>query len=269
MPFTPTHIVAIMPIAALFRWLPLSALAIGSMIPDLPWFAPFSPDYAMTHSPAGVFTVCLPLGVAVFLLFQCVIKVPVVSLFPRWVQSRMMTCVKPLLVPSVGFFLCVSIAVVVGAFTHILWDAFTHQGRWGTQLFPILNQTTTIAGQHIPGYKLLQYGSTIVGLPVLALLCELWLRGNTASPVDGLYPFGRRAKLFFVGVTIAIPLLVTVNVLATSDGTVYTKVGQIIKTSGLLAMVALIAYSLLFHLATNGKYGVQPIIGPDGEQRRS
>jgi len=256
MPFTPTHILATIPIAVLCRWLPLSALAIGSMIPDLPMFVPFASNYLVTHSPAGVFTACLPLGVATFLLFQCVIKVPVLSLFPDWVKARLKTIAKPLFIPSIGFFLRVSIAIVIGAFTHIAWDAFTHQGRWGTQTFPILNQTMTVAGWQIPGYKLFQYGSTFVGLPALAMFSGFWLCGNVASPVNGLYPFRRRAKLLFAGVAIAIPALVTGYVLTTSDGTPYGKLGQIITTSGLLAMVALVAYSLSFHLATKGKYSV-------------
>ena len=50
MPFTPTHVLAILPIAALKRpALPFSALVIGSMIPDLPLFVPLSPDYGTTH----------------------------------------------------------------------------------------------------------------------------------------------------------------------------------------------------------------------------
>jgi uncharacterized protein DUF4184 len=254
MPFTPTHVLAILPVGALLRRLPLSALAVGSMIPDLPLFVPFLPGYAMTHSPVGIVTVCLPLGVAMLLAFQWIIKVPAISLFPTWAQTRMTSCSRPLLIPSTGFFFRVSLAVVLGAITHVVWDAFTHQGRWGTQLFPVLNQTTLILGWHVPGYKLFQYGSTIVALPVLTLLSALWLRRNAPAPTKGLYRFGWSAKLLSAGVTLAIPLVVTVSVMATSDGTFYMNVGQIIKTSGLLAMVTLIAYSLVFHVATNGEY---------------
>lgn len=54
MPFTPTHVLAILPVAAVKRFpLPFSALVIGSMIPDLPLFLPWSPGYDQTHSVAG------------------------------------------------------------------------------------------------------------------------------------------------------------------------------------------------------------------------
>ena len=97
MPFTPTHIAAILPIAAIRRReLPFSALAIGAMLPDLPLFLPrisryavdlhdssfastwlraaydilFQVNYYQMHSIPGLLTICLPLGMACFLCFQ-------------------------------------------------------------------------------------------------------------------------------------------------------------------------------------------------------
>ena len=52
------------------------ALVIGSMIPDLPLFVTIPVSYATTHSIAGLFVACLPLGLACFLAFQLVMKRP-------------------------------------------------------------------------------------------------------------------------------------------------------------------------------------------------
>lgn len=178
MPFTPTHMVAVLPIAAVARrWLPLSALAIGSMVPDWPLFAAFGPRYAETHSIPGLVTACLPLGLACYLCFQILLKRPLVALLPRGVRLRIGGLARPCLGRSATSWLGACAAIVVGAFTHMAWDTFTHPHRWGTQTFPGLNLTAfTVLGRAVPAYKALQYGSSLVGLPALALLAIVWLR---------------------------------------------------------------------------------------------
>ena len=77
MPFTATHIAAVVPFAWLCRWrLPLSALAIGSMVPDVAGFYPNLFDYPTLHSFPGVFTHCIPLGLIGFFLYHWVLKQP-------------------------------------------------------------------------------------------------------------------------------------------------------------------------------------------------
>lgn len=60
-------------------------------------------------------------------------------------------------------------ALIVGAATHVFWDSFTHAGQWGVQQLPVLSQSYTILGVPLAGYKLFQYGSSLLGLPILAL----------------------------------------------------------------------------------------------------
>src|SRR3954465_6574698 len=96
MPFTPTPALAIIPIAALGRGAPpFSALVIGSMIPDLPLFSPMSPAYDTTHSPPGLLSACLPLGLACFLLFQSLMKRPLLALLPEAIQRRIASLSGP------------------------------------------------------------------------------------------------------------------------------------------------------------------------------
>src|SRR3954471_14155787 len=125
MPFTPTHVLAILPIAAIKRLpLPFSALVIGSMIPDLPLFSPLPPGYGVTHSATGLATACLPPGLACFLLFQLVMKRPLFALLPAALRRRCATLVprRPALHP--GSIAWASLAVVIGASTHVFWDSF-------------------------------------------------------------------------------------------------------------------------------------------------
>ncbi|MCA9262474.1 MAG: DUF4184 family protein [Planctomycetales bacterium] len=46
-------------------------------------------------------------------------------------------------------------------------------GRWGTLLFPGLNTELDLAGLVLPVYKVVQYGSTLVGLPLLMLMAVI------------------------------------------------------------------------------------------------
>jgi hypothetical protein len=69
--------------------------------------------------------------------------------------------------PTFKFFASSALAIVIGATIHVFWDSFTHQGRWGSSLFPSLNDNVlTIWGYAMPGYKALQYGSSLVLLPL-------------------------------------------------------------------------------------------------------
>jgi hypothetical protein len=71
-------------------------------------------------------------------------------------------------------------ALVVGAATHVLWDEFTHPGRWGTQHIGALR--TDWAG--LAGYRWAQYGSGVLGGVVIAgWLIRWWLR-TPAGPLE-------------------------------------------------------------------------------------
>ena len=216
MPFTPTHVLAITPIAAVSRWrLSFSALAIGSMIPDLPLFVPLAPSYATTHSLPGLITACLPLGALGFVAFQAVLKRPLIALLPSAVRCRCAAIAGPSPEPSVRTVVSVAMAVTIGAATHLVWDAFTHQGRWGTLLVPCLDATAlTVAGHAVPGYKVLQYGSTAVGLPFLAALAILWLTRQAAAPLDALPSVPRAVRVATVLAALGIPAAVTYQVCA-------------------------------------------------------
>ncbi|MFO0907097.1 MAG: DUF4184 family protein [Isosphaeraceae bacterium] len=246
MPFTPTHMLAVVPIAAVSRgWLPFSALAIGSMIPDFPLFCPISPSYATTHSPLGLFTACLPLGLAAFFLFHSVMKAPLLALLPRAIQSRCLGLEAPTrrtLVPAV-------LALVAGAATHVFWDSFTHRGRWGTQLVPALNAVAfQVGGQPIAGYKLFQYGSTFVGLPCLFLLLMAWLKRREPREIDPNHRLSMKTKGLAYALAVVLPACVSLLVWQQRDLSRYERLGQAISDSGLALAIASLGYCLVFQM---------------------
>ena len=248
MPFTPTHVLAVLPVAAVKRLpLPFSALMIGSVVPDYPLFVSPPPDYGTTHSVPGVLTACLPLGVAGFLLFQAVMKRPLFALLPAAIRRRCAPLSRPRVEPTPRFFLRAGLAVVIGASTHLFWDSFTHQGRWGTSAFPQLNRTAlTIGGHPVPGFKALQYGSTLIGLPCLGLLLAAWLVRRRPEPLSGTPTLPAPFKAVAYAVLSAAPAAATWRVWGRDGLSRYDRLGQSITASGLALAAVVLAYCLVF-----------------------
>ena len=221
------------------------------MVPDIGLFFPVV-DYTQTHSPAGVFVVCMPLGVALFILFEMVMRRPLLALLPIWVQRRIASdpqiAVVPRLAPQLAFYLTVALAIVMGAFSHQIWDAFTHQGRWGTKLVPALNSLVSVFGYEIPGYKIFQYGSTFVGLPILIAVFVFWLR--KATPGDNRDSMASKHKLAAALVVCSIPILVGIMAIFTQPSA-YQALGATIKQSGAIILSLSFAYCGMFYVFKN------------------
>jgi hypothetical protein len=151
------------------------------------------------------------------------------------------------------------LAVVIGAATHVGWDAFTHEGRWGMRLLPWLDATAlTIAGYAIPGYKVFQYGSTAVGLPLLAAMAVAWLSRQPPAPLESLPSVPRAVRAAIVLAAVMIPALVTLPNWG-GEAPFYGRIGRAIRDSGLALMIAVFAYGLAFRTFA----GSRPPAGED------
>lgn len=174
MPFTLSHAAAVLP--GIRRDgtsrgpLLASALVAGSMAPDMTYFAATAVPAAMefgdvTHGPLGLFTVDVAIAAALVGLWL-MLREPLLALLPANWQGRAYTFVRgpdrrggrPAALAA-RFYL----SAVLGASTHVLWDAFTHFDRWGTRMVPALRDE--VAG--FPMYTYTQYGSSAVALVVL------------------------------------------------------------------------------------------------------
>ena len=66
MPFTISHAAVVLPFSRLLaRWRLLSAVVIGAMVPDFGLFLPWHMPRFETHSAVGLFTFCVPVGMAI------------------------------------------------------------------------------------------------------------------------------------------------------------------------------------------------------------
>jgi hypothetical protein len=180
MPFTGAHPAAVLPL--LGTGLPASALVIGSMSPDLPYYFPFSTATWPTHSWLGMFTIDPLLGLAAWLVWHGLLSAPGLAYAPAGLRGRLTQVDIGLGTrQSVRAFGLAVAAFFVGGVTHIFWDEFTHPRRWGTHHLAVL--TEHVGG--LQGYRWAQYGSGLFGVSVIAIWLFRWWRRTAPQPVTG------------------------------------------------------------------------------------
>lgn len=183
MPFTPAHAAAAFP----FRRsrLVLSALIVGTMAPDLEYFLRLAPGQPYGHTLPGVFLLTLPLALVTLWLFHAFVKAPFIELLPTGLECRLVPYTGKFHFGGAARFGLIVVSVLIGTLTHLAWDSFTHTNTWLVRDWPVLRHPihVTFLGDW-PLYKLLQHGSTLLGLTVLALWIAAWYRSaERCSPL--------------------------------------------------------------------------------------
>ncbi|MDE2348013.1 MAG: DUF4184 family protein [Gammaproteobacteria bacterium] len=185
MPYTLSHTAAVLPFSrVLERYRMLSAAVVGSMVPDFGYLLPGGLPRFETHSAAALLDFCLPAGLATYWLFQWLIKRPVWEILPDDAHYRTRGHSAPARLADWRQWAAAITGVIGGAITHLAWDGFTHEGARGVRMIPALNDDVAdVAGHHLLIYKLLQQGSSLFGLAVLAWV--LWRALSLRSPHAG------------------------------------------------------------------------------------
>jgi len=182
MPFTLAHPAAVLPLAR--TKLVFSALVAGALAPDIGYFVRFTSGHGESHSLAGLFWFCLPAGFLILLLFQMLLKRPLLALFPASHQARLYPYAQGFRFAPASRFGLILLSLLIGSATHLLWDSFTHNTGWAVKAFPGLTMPLlVIHDEPIRTYKLLQHGSSVLGLIALGVAYFVWLRGAEPSQV--------------------------------------------------------------------------------------
>ncbi|MFL4903489.1 DUF4184 family protein [Streptomyces sp. MMS24-I2-30] len=191
MPFTLSHAAAVLPAlrpdgTGRGRLVP-AVLVAGSFAPDMTFYAasvlPGAMEYGtVTHSAGGVLGIDVLTAWALVALWLLV-REPLVALLPRARQKRpatLLRCGAPRARVRPATVAWWYVCAVLGALTHVVWDAFTHHGRWGTRLLPVLDRD--LAGA--PLYWYLQYaGSALAALVITAFAARALRRAAAHEPV--------------------------------------------------------------------------------------
>ncbi|MFD5434621.1 DUF4184 family protein [Kitasatospora sp. NPDC127067] len=228
MPFTLSHPAAVLPLlrAAGARGpLVASALVAGSMAPDVPFFAEsLLPGVyghgGLTHRWWAVPTLDVAVAGALVAGWHGLLRGPVVALLPeRWAGGAEALTARwaadardpgdtrdsgdtrgPAGVGTVGGAAWFAASAAIGAATHVGWDAFTHGGRLGVRLLPVLDRP--VAG--VPLYEAVQYGSSALALAALGGWAVRAVRAvEPVRPAVRLAPRTRRAAVALLGAATA------------------------------------------------------------------
>lgn len=222
MPYPFAHPAAVLPLARpLGRFAVPSALAIGSIAPDLWYFVPFL-GRDDTHTLAALGWFCLPAGLIVYALFHLILKQPLVALL-----SPRLGAFTPAAVPDVSL-RAVVISLLAGALTHVVWDGLTHSHE-----------------QAIQGHNWLQHASTLAGSVVLAWW--IWRKLRQAPPAPSVISLRARACILLALLGAA---ALAASVSADLPAADLAALRHFLRTGGLAAVhtlsVALLVYCLLF-----------------------
>ncbi|MFI2741639.1 DUF4184 family protein [Zhouia sp. PK063] len=171
MPFTFSHPAIVLPFLKFSKkWFSATGLIIGSMVPDFEYFIRMKVFSIYSHTLLGIFWFDIPLAVLLYIIFYQIVCTPLVYNLPYFLRSRSnallsfdwknyMTTYWP----------AVLISMLIGTASHLLWDSFTHAHGYFVMRFSILTHSVTLFHHHFPLYKLLQHGSSLCGIIVIAL----------------------------------------------------------------------------------------------------
>jgi hypothetical protein len=196
-PFTVSHAVVALP--AVRGPLPAAAVAAGAMAPDVPLFLGGGLSYADTHAFPSLLVTALPAAAVLLALWGILLRPAAGILLPAAVASRLPAAWADRPRPTVRGALLALAALLLGVLTHVAWDAFTHAGRVGTELLPVLAQPWG----PLPGYRWIQYASSVAGLVVLLVAGALALRRAEPRPVPRARE-GRALRITLAAAVVAI-----------------------------------------------------------------
>ena len=143
------------------------------MAPDYLYFLQLSHSSRYGHSFPGIFTFSLPAGLAVLFLYHYLFKKPLFSLAPDHLARRVAADDLRYSFWPASRFALITASVLIGVFTHVIWDDFTHERGLFVTVVPDLK---LYFGLHMPMYAFLQLASTAVGALLLAWAYWRWCR---------------------------------------------------------------------------------------------
>ena len=171
MPFTFSHPALVLPLKFLPRkWFSLTGLVIGSLTPDFEYFMRMRIQSNYSHTIGGLFWFDLPLGIIIAFVFHNIVRDSLFDNLPMFLKSRF-TTFKDFNWNhyfKTSWFV-VLISILIGAFSHIFWDGFTHEDGYFVKSIPILGQIIEIFGRQVPILKISQHTSTLLGGLIIAV----------------------------------------------------------------------------------------------------
>ena len=199
MPFTLAHPAVAPGVQRLTRGrLVLSGIVVGSMAPDFEYFVRLAPDGRLGHTFGGLFVWCLPASLVALAAWYLLVRPALATLLSA------NSSLRPILQERFAFrgvdaMLNLCVSILVGAETHLGWDAFTHSNGFMVSRLPLL---ASEAAWGVPVHVYLQVLSSAGGMlflfaPIRSATRLVWrefLRFPSAA--------GKRVMGFLVAATV-------------------------------------------------------------------
>lgn len=188
MPFTLSHAVLAPPLAHLTgHRLPIAAIAIGCMVPDL--IRLFVNDEGnTTHLWTSIIHPDLWLGLGFCVLWYLLYR-PVIY---RFIGIQHDLGIYGF-VSMLKFLIGIIVAVIVGTTTHIIWDGLTHADFRTFAFKDFLSQSVILLDRSYPLHRVLQIGTSILAVPILLWMCFRYYQQHQQH-----FPVSPKIKYFAV-----------------------------------------------------------------------
>ena len=194
MPWTISHIAAVLPLRRCgSKRLSFAALALGACSPDFGYYIGQFKLADWAHTPWGLVLLCLPSSLALLSLLQF-FQHELASLLPSATLRAALHAHRPHSLRSAHSVASLSLAIVLGAATHMVWDGFTHHSAWPVQHSSLLQMPFSIAGHTLYLYNILQHASTLIGAFILALAYRRWAASSAAQALALSPPHSHQAN---------------------------------------------------------------------------
>lgn len=179
MPFTLAHPAAVLPFR---RFCPerlnFAALVIGSISPDFFYFLNFWSLGAYGHTLLGSVLISLPVCLISYLVLRFY-SAPIAELLFEPFDKALINGFA-----AKSSFLVLVVSFLLGIWTHIIWDSFTHSHGFFVDRIPFLESSIGYFNGHgIKTYSIFQYLGSAFGLLVLALWYHKGLSKELREPL--------------------------------------------------------------------------------------
>jgi hypothetical protein len=172
-PFTLAHAAAGPPLWRLTgRRLVFSALVVGSMAPDFEYLVYLRTNRTIGHTLPGLVLMCLPASLLVLAVWHGLVKRALATLMPARAGHLAAAAQRPFPWFPAERFVTICCSVLLGAWSHLAWDAFTHRNGLVVRHLAFLTHRVGVGHLHV--YNVLQYASGLVGMALLVVWYRRW-----------------------------------------------------------------------------------------------
>lgn len=241
MPFTFAHPLYSFPIKFIKpRYFSLLGLILGSMSPDFEYFIALEPYQTIGHTFKGLLLQAIPICIVMVILLQIIMKVITVHL-PSFLHIDVIAycSIKHFDLRNRKNWIVFLLSVVIGFYSHVFVDSFTHQSGYFVRNFTVLQHLYV----SVPLYKLLQHLLSTLGILVQMLLL-LFLIIKSPYTKRSFKRVGLKSKIMYWLVVILVTIVVVITKVVLTSSSNLLGILVVSPISGFI--LGLIVSSLIF-----------------------